>query len=171
MGRQEPHHDDPPSRCRRRRRADRPWNSSGAGTFADAVALQKAINLREQVRQAKRVMKSAHFRLLGYLGTAKPPRVIRTAEQVEQELTAAINHPVGIGGNPPDFAALRQQVLHALSDDPFESNRRIPYVPADSELIAGAKAIKDGKFTAAEIKEISDALRGADAPAWLFDPF
>jgi alpha-glucosidase len=143
---------------------------SGAGTFADAVALQKAINLREQVRQAKRVMKAAHFRLLGYLGTAKPPQVIRTAEQVEQELTAAINSPSRIGSNPPDFTALRQRVLHALTDNPFESNRRIPYVPADSELIAGSKALDNGKFTAAEINAIREMLRGADLPAWLFHP-
>ena len=37
----------------------------GAGTFADAVVLQKARNLRSQVRQAKRLMKLKNAELVG----------------------------------------------------------------------------------------------------------
>ena len=61
-----------------------------AGTFAEAVVVQKALNLRAQVRQAKRLMKLKHADLLAGADVKKPPRVIRTTEEVEGELTAII---------------------------------------------------------------------------------
>ena len=140
----------------------------GAGTFADAVVLQKALSLREQIRYAKRLMKLKHAALLGLADIKKPPRVIRKTEEVERELTALINSPNRIGSSPPDFAAMRQRVISALADKPFESDRRIP--EADPLAIAGTKQIENATFTAEEINQIVQTLRGADLPAWLFQP-
>ena len=140
----------------------------GAGTFADAIALQKALNLREQVRSAKRLMKLKHAALLGNADIKKPPRVIRKTEEVERELTAIINSPNRIGSSPPDFQAMRQRVLDALTDKPFESDRRIP--EADYPRGRRTKQIENGTFTAEEISQIVRTLRGADLPPWLLNP-
>jgi alpha-glucosidase (family GH31 glycosyl hydrolase) len=140
----------------------------GAGTFADAIVLQKALSLREQVRAAKRMMKIKHAALLGLADIKKPPRVIRKTEEVERELTAIINTPNRIGRSPSDFAAMRQRVVAALTDRPFESHRRIP--EADPLAVAGTKQIENATFTAKEIDQIVRLLRGADLPPWLFNP-
>jgi alpha-glucosidase (family GH31 glycosyl hydrolase) len=140
----------------------------GAGTFADAIVLQKAISLREQVRAAKRLMKIKHAALLGLADIKKPPRVIRKTEEVERELTAIIDAPSRIGGSTPDFLAMRQRVVAALKDKPFESDRRIP--EADPLAVAGTKQIENAAFTAKEIDQIVRLLRGADLPPWLFNP-
>ena len=67
-------------------------------------------------------MKIKHAALLGLADIKKPPRVIRETDQVERELTALINCPAGIGNRPPDFEAMRQRVISALADRPFESS-------------------------------------------------
>lgn len=136
----------------------------GAGTFADAQVLQHALNLREQIRQAKRVMKLKHAELASALGLKKPPRVIRETEKIERQLSAMVDDPKGIAA-APDFAAMRQRVLDALTDQPFESNRKIPEI--DAESIATTKLIENATFTKEEIERITHLLRGADLPAWL----
>jgi hypothetical protein len=136
-----------------------------AGTFADAVVLQKARNLRDQIREAKRLMKLKNAELVGTdLEIRKPPRVILKTEEVERELTAIVEHPNGIAVNPPDFAAMRQRVLTALADKPFDSTRTIP--EADPRAIDATKKIENATFTPAEITAITQLLRGADVPAW-----
>lgn len=134
----------------------------GAGTFADAVVLQKALNLRDQVRQAKRMMKVKHADVSQCADIKKPPRVIRKTEEVERELTTLVNHPSGLGNTPPDFKALRQRVVEALNDKPFESDRTIP--EADPLAIATTKKIENCTFTPEEKDAIAKILRGADVP-------
>ena len=138
----------------------------GAGTFADAIALQKVLNLRQQVRQAKRLMKLKHSALLAGADIKKPPRVIRRTEEVERELTAIIHNPQAAGGTRPDFEAMRKRVLDALDDKPFESDRRIPEI--DPDAIRSTTKIANGTFTADEKDRIAKILRGADVPAWLY---
>jgi alpha-glucosidase (family GH31 glycosyl hydrolase) len=147
----------------------------GAATFSDALTLQKAMNLRTQVRQAKRLMKLKLSQLLGDLDIKKQPRVIRRTEEVERELTTLINHPRGIGQRPPDFGALRQRVVDALRDKPFEVDRKIPEL--DPVAIRATQQIENGMFTSAlqggaasEEHQILECLRGAEVPAWLLIP-
>ena len=139
---------------------------SNAGTYADLAAWQRAWNLRAQVRQAKRDMKLKHAALVGGPGIKKPPRVIRETEQVEQLLTDIVDNPKGCGKTPPDYAALEQRVRAALTNDPFESNRTLPEF--DPESRQGTELTKGAKFTAEEIQTITNHLRGADLPAWLW---
>ena len=129
----------------------------GAGTFADAIALQKVLNLRQQVRQTKRLMKLRHLSLLGGDDIKKPPRVIRRTEDVERELTELVHNPREAGGTQPDFAAMRKRVLDVLDDMPFESDRQIPEI--DPDAIRSTKKITNGKFTADEKKRIAKILR------------
>lgn len=138
---------------------------NGAGTFADAVALQKVLNLRQQVRQAKRLMKLRDAELLGNDDIKKEPRVIRTTQEVEWELTALVDHPNGIGKRALDFGAMRKRVVDALSSQPFESNRTIPDI--EPSTIAATKKIENEQFTPEQITKIEEILRGADLPAWL----
>jgi alpha-glucosidase (family GH31 glycosyl hydrolase) len=136
-----------------------------AGTFADAVALQEARNLRDQIREAKRLMKLKNAELMGTdLEIKKPPRVILKTEEVERELTAVVERPSGIAGNPPDFQAMRQRVLSALTDRPFDSTRTIP--DSEPHAIDATKKIENATFTPQEIAAITKLLRGADVPAW-----
>jgi len=102
--------------------------------------------------------------LAAALGLKKPPRVIRETEKIERQLSAIVDDPKGIAA-APDFAAMRQRVLDALTDQPFESNRKIPEV--DPESIATTKQIENATFTKEEIERITHLLRGADLPAWL----
>ncbi|HVM48164.1 MAG TPA: TIM-barrel domain-containing protein [Candidatus Acidoferrum sp.] len=135
-----------------------------AGTFADAVTWQKAWNLREQLRQAKRDMKLKHASIVSGPGIKKPPRVIRVTEEVERQLTDLIDRPKGCAKAPPDFAALQQRVLAALTDDPFESNRSLPEF--DPESRQGTELTKGAKFTPQELQTITNRFRGAALPAW-----
>jgi len=137
----------------------------GAETFAEAIVIQKALNLRSQVRQAKRLMKLKHAELLAGADVKKPPRVIRRTEEVERELTAIIHNRSSSEGPPPDFQAMRRRVLDALNDYPFESDRTIPDV--EPETIEATKKIQNARFTGEEIRRIAKLLRGADVPAWL----
>jgi alpha-glucosidase (family GH31 glycosyl hydrolase) len=139
---------------------------SNAGTYADLAIWQKAWNLRAQVRQAKRDMKLKHAALVGGPGIKKPPRVIRETEQVEQVLTEVVDNPKGCGKTPPDYAALEQRVRVALTNDPFESNRTLPEF--DPESRQGMELTKGAKFSAEEIQTITNRLRGAAIPAWLW---
>jgi len=136
---------------------------AGAGTFAGALVLQKALNLRAQVRQVKRELKLKQVSLTGGADIKKPPRVIREAEKVEEVLNQIVANPLGTGQNPPDFDALRQQVLRALVDQPFESNRTVP--EADPDARATTEKIQNGKFTPAEVARITALLLGAELPA------
>ena len=133
-----------------------------AGTFADALVLQKAINLRAQLRQIKRELKPKWARLAG-ADCKKPPRVMRRTEEVEQRLNSLIRNPRSSGRKPPDFAAMSQQVLNALVDQPFESNRTIPDINPHSRAVA--ESIVDASFSPEEIKALSAFILGADVPA------
>jgi alpha-glucosidase (family GH31 glycosyl hydrolase) len=136
-----------------------------AGTFADAVVLQKARNLRSQVREAKRLMKLKVAEIMGVaIEIKKPQRVVLKTEEVERQLTAAIEHPQGLAANPPDFEAMRKRVIAALTDKPFDSTRTIP--DAEPSATAASKQIENIPFTPEEIAEITRLLRGADLPAW-----
>ena len=86
-------------------------------------------------------MKIKHAALLGLADIKKLPRVIRQTEEVERELTAIINAPNQIGRSLPDFTAMRQRVIVALSDKPFESNLRIR--EANPLAVAGTKQIEN----------------------------
>lgn len=137
----------------------------GAADFAEAVELQKAINTREQLRQAKRVMKLRHGILAGALGLKKPPRVIRATEKIEQQLTDMVDNPRSLATAKPDFEAMRKSLLAALTDQPFESNRAIPEI--DPESLQTQKLIENAVFPPEDTAKITDLLRGADLPAWL----
>jgi len=138
---------------------------NGAGTFGDAITLQESLNLRQQVRQAKRLMKLKHAELLSGAVIKKEPRVIRKVQEVEQELTALVDNPKGLGSRGIDFGAMRQHVLDTVADQPFESGRAIPEV--DPDAIASTNRIMNATFTEDETNKIKDILRGADLPAWL----
>ena len=126
--------------------------------------LQKARNLRNQIREAKRLMKLKDADLMGWeLEAQKPPRVILKTEEVERELAAVVERPNGIAGSPLDFQAMRQRVLAALADKPFDSTRNIPNSDPDCDV--GAKKIENAAFTPEEIGAITKLLRGADVPA------
>ena len=74
-------------------------------------------------------MKVKNAEIMGTdLEIKKPPRVMLKTEEVERELTAIVERPNGIAGTPPDFQAMRQRVLAALTDKPFDSTRTIPEV-------------------------------------------
>ena len=134
----------------------------GAGTFADALVLQKAKNLFGQLEQAKRLMKIKHATVTETADIKKPPRVILKTEEVERELLAVMHEPHGVGANPPDFVALRQRVLDALGDKPFDSSRTIP--EADPDAQATMKKIENATFTPEERIAIGKLMRGADLP-------
>ena len=90
---------------------------------------------------------------------------------MEWKLSELIEHPHGAGTAPPDFTALRQRVLSALEDRPFECDRTIP--ENDVEALNAMRRINNGsyKFTSKEIEQIRAVLRGADLPAWIYpDP-
>jgi alpha-glucosidase (family GH31 glycosyl hydrolase) len=139
---------------------------ANAGSFSDLSAWQRAWNLREQVRQAKRDMKLKHAALLSGPGIKKPPRVIRETEDVERLLTELVDNPKGRGQAPPNYAALEQRVLAALTNEPFESNRSLPEF--DPESRQGMELTKGAKFTAEELHTITNRFRGAELPAWLW---
>ena len=136
-----------------------------AGTYADALVLQRALNLRAQVRQAKREMKLKHAELLGGGDVKKMARVVERTEEIERKLTEIINSPKGMGKTLPDFQAMRQSVLDALTDGPFKCDRTIPDV--DPESSACALRIADMKFTPEEIERITALIPGADLVAHL----
>ena len=128
--------------------------------------LQNARNLRNQIREAKRLMKLKDAEIMGVaLEIKKPARVIQKTEEVERELTAIIERPRGIAGKKPDFPMMRQRVLAALTDKPFDKTRTIPDV--EPGAIAATKQIENAAFTPEEITAITELLRGADVPAWL----
>jgi alpha-glucosidase (family GH31 glycosyl hydrolase) len=135
-----------------------------AGTFADLVTWQKAWNLRAQARQAKRDMKLEHAALVSGPGIKKPPRVIRETEEVERLLSDIVDHPKGCAVNAPDYAALEQRVLAALTNEPFESKRALPEF--DPESLQGMELTKGAKFTSEELQTITNRFRGADLPPW-----
>ena len=135
-----------------------------AGTFAQAVVLQQALNLRAQVRQVNRALKLKWVALTGGADIKKPPRVILEADAVERELDGMADEPRSLR-QPPDFEGLRQRVLAALRGRPFDSTRTIPEI--DPEALATTRKIENAQFTPAEIEKIATILRGAGLPAWL----
>jgi hypothetical protein len=139
---------------------------SNAGTSADLAAWQRASNLRAQLRQLKRDVKLKHAALVSGPGIKKPPRAMREIEAVERLLTDVVDHPKGRGTNPPDYPALESRIVAALANDPFESNRALPEL--DPESRAGMDLCKGAKFTSQEMTAMTNRLRGADSPAWLW---
>ncbi len=138
----------------------------GAGSYADGVVLQKALNLREQIRQAKREMKFKHSELLAGGDVKKMPRVIERSDEIERRLTALISSPKMSGKNPPDFGALRQKVVDALTDGPFKYDRTIPDVEPESS--ASAARTENAVFTPEELARITQMIPGADVPAHIW---
>ena len=130
----------------------------GAGAFADRLNLEKAIVLREQVRLIKREMKLKHLAVTGGMDIKKPPRVIRETEKVERELDEMVRNPKGTVGTSPDFEAMREHVIGAMKDRPFEAERTIP--EADPLAIDSTAKSKDATFTAEEIAKISGIFAG-----------
>ena len=92
--------------------------------------------------------------------------MIREAEEVERLLTGIVDHPKGCAVNAPDYDALEQRVLAALTNDPFESSGTLPEF--DPESRQGTDLTKGAKFTAQELQTITHRFRGADLPAWLW---
>ena len=111
-------------------------------------------------------MKLKHAGLVAGPGIKRPPRVIRETEEVERLLTDIVDHPKGYAANAPDYAALQQRLLAALTNDPFESNRTLPEF--DPESRQGMELTKGAKFTAPELQTITNRFRGAELPAWLW---
>jgi hypothetical protein len=87
---------------------------------------------------------------------AKPPRVIRRTEEVEQLLDDIVANPHGIAHNPPDLDGLRDKVLKSFTDQPFESTRTIPDLNAT--CIAATASIADATFTPEQIREMTAML-------------
>ena len=69
-------------------------------------------------------------------------------------------------GEPADYAALEAHVLAALTNGPFESKRALPELDPDS--LKGMELTQGAKFTVQEIQPITNRLRGAELPAWLW---
>ena len=117
------------------------------------------MNLRTQIRQAKRLMKLKLSQLLGDLDIEKQPLVIRRTEEVERELTAVVHNPRGTGEKAPDFAAWRDRVIDALHDKPFNVDRTIPEV--DPVAIRATRQVESGMFTS-PCQGGGDLRRGAN---------
>ena len=139
---------------------------TGVGTYADLATWQKAWNLRAQLRQVKRDLKLKHAAIVAGPGVKKPPRVIREFESIENALTDVIDNPKGRGQTPPDFVALQQRAVEALSHDPFDSSRTLPEY--DPESRQGMELLKGAKFSAEEIRSMTARLRSPELPAWLW---
>jgi len=137
-----------------------------AGTYSDLVTWQKAWNLRAQLRQAKRDMKLKFAALVSGPGIKKPPRVIEETEAVERLLTDIVDDPKSSAQNLPDYTALEQRILTALTNEPFECKRALPEL--DPESRQGMELTKEAKFTAEELRTMTNRFRGADLPAWLW---
>jgi hypothetical protein len=135
----------------------------GAGTFADVMVQQQALNLRSQVRQVRRQIKFQWAALLNGGDIDVPPHVLQVADNVDGELSRIVTNPWGAGRHPPDFDALRATLRQALVEHPFESRRTIP--EADPERIAMIKRLWNATFTPAQIKLMTGMLLGADVPA------
>jgi hypothetical protein len=111
-------------------------------------------------------MKLKHAALVSGPGLKKPPRVIRETEAVEDWLTGIVDHPKNCAANAPDYAALEQRILSALTNEPFESERALPEF--DPESRQGMELTKGAKFTAGELQTITNRFRGPDLPPWLW---
>jgi alpha-glucosidase (family GH31 glycosyl hydrolase) len=129
-----------------------------AGTFDDALALQRVLEFRERVRRVKQDEKLKYAMLLDGLDHNKPPRVIRETEKVEALLDALAASPHALAARVPDFRALTRQILHAFVDQPFEAQRTIP-APDEESREAGPK-IANAKFEPWELNAMIGKLLG-----------
>lgn len=144
----------------------------GAGSFEDARMLQKVADYRERLRKVKQEEKLKYSMLLSGGEHGKPPRVIRETEAVETQLNELVASPRGLATNPPDFKALTSRVLKALTDQPFESKRRIPEL--NDSCASATKMIEHAIFEPAELRKMTATLVGLTLPSrtvWDSPPF
>jgi hypothetical protein len=140
----------------------------GAGTFADALMLQKTLDYRERIRRVKEEEKLRWGMVLHGLDFSKPPRVIRKTETVEMELNDHIAKPQAIAQRPPDFRAMTARVLKAFVDEPFESNRPGPLLSENTDQLKAAPLLAHATFLPQEIRRMTAELLGCElvAKAW-----
>lgn len=101
----------------------------GAGTFADAVALQTIRAYRARVRQiwvTQQLRWSALMLDTTSQDIAVEPHVLLVTEGVEQTLNDLVDHPRGVAAHPVDFRALTAAILTACVQHPFRSVRTVP---------------------------------------------
>ena len=135
----------------------------GAGTFADALVLQRVLEYRERIRRVKQEEKLKYAILLDGAEHSKPPRVIRETEKIETQLDDLVTNPKGIAQRPPDFRAMTAQVLIAFVDHPFECQRTIP--APDRSVQEATRRIEDAVFEPWEIRSMTLALLGCEVLA------
>ena len=135
----------------------------GAGTFADALMLQRVLGYRERIRRVKHEEKLKYAILLSGAEHSKPPRVIRETEKIETELDDLVANPSGIAQRPPDFRAMTAQVLKAFVDQPFESQRKIP--APDRSVQEATRKIANAVFEPWEIRSMTLTLLGCEVLA------
>jgi alpha-glucosidase (family GH31 glycosyl hydrolase) len=131
-----------------------------AGTYADALLLQRVLDYRERLRRVKIEEKLKHAILLNVDIISKPPRIIRETEAIESELDNLVANPRGIAQSPPDFRAMTARVLKAFLDQPFESQRTIP--APDLEVNEATRKIGHAVFEPWEIRGMTRDLLGCE---------
>lgn len=139
---------------------------NNAGTFDDALMLQKTLDYRKRLRTVKEEEKLKWGMVLHGLDIKKPPRVMRETEVVERQLDERIVSPLGISQHPPDFRDMTARVLKAMLDQPFESRRTLPeFDPVGRQAIA---ALEHATFQPEEVRRMTAELLGCEltAKAW-----
>ena len=99
---------------------------NGAGTFADAVMLQKAVDFRDRVRIVKLEEKLKIIAVSNMRDNTKPAKVMRETESVEWKLDDMISNPKGIGSSPPDFRAMTARYSRRSWTSPLIRPERFP---------------------------------------------
>ena len=129
---------------------------NGAGTFADALVLQKTIDFRDRVRRVKHEEKIKLIAVSNLGDNTKMAKVIRETESIEWKLDDIISSPKGIASNPPDYRAMTASILEAFVDQPFDTTRSIPY---NDKTVDDTKALMDkASFTPMEIDNMTSIL-------------
>ena len=136
-----------------------------AGSYAEALVLQKVVEFRDRVRRAKHEEKLKYAVLDGWGGGEhdKPPRVIRETEAVETQLNELVANLRGLAANPPDFKAMTARLLTAFTQKPFEVTRTIPTLNESSRSIG--EVIQRGAFEPAELRKLTGILLGCELAA------
>lgn len=134
-----------------------------AGSLADAIALQRVLDFREQVRAIKIQQKLKYSLILVGQEHGKPPRVIQETEKVEWRLNDIVAKPLGLSRNMPDLKAMTEQLLKAMVDKPFDSTRTIPDL--NQTCLDATKYIQNMTFEPEEIRKMTAALLGLDLHA------
>ncbi len=135
----------------------------GAGTFADALALQQVMEFRDRIRSVKLDQKLKYAIALTGREHAKPPWVIRETEEVEMQLDALVAHPRGIASNPPDLRAMTERVLKACVTHPFDSTRVIP--DKNATCLDATQVIAGVQFEPEELSKMTATLLGLNLQA------